>query len=186
MASAQEAFLCKILRSIALGCCLIIVFLVKMQDTITLKTLFGTKKGGYIPPQEALKADPHEIMQNLQHMDKIDDKKLGTLLENQGSADGVVLLGDASISGVMVSNNNEDESVAPESIGGSVVPASRIFGGKRHGYGQNAPLKVCYTIHTYIHKYTNSLILCTFSGGRRASHRSCGEACHSEEHCGGG
>jgi hypothetical protein len=127
-----------------------------MQDTITLKTLFGTKKGGYIPPQEALKADPHEIMQNLQHMDKIDDKKLGTLLENQGSADGVVLLGDASISGVMVSNNNEDESVAPESIGGSVVPASRIFGGKRHGYGQNAPLKVCYTIHTYIHTYIST------------------------------
>eukprot|EP01036_Dinobryon_divergens_P023212 gene23212-31534_t len=112
-------------------------------DTITLKTLFSTKKGGYVPPQEAMQADPNEIMQNLQRMDKIDDKKLSTLLDNQGSKDGVAVLGDASISGVMIlSNNNEDESVAPESIGDSVVPARRIFGGKRHGYGQNAPIKV--------------------------------------------
>ena len=100
-----------------------------------------------MPPQEAMQADPNEIMQNLQRMDKIDDKKLGTLLDNQGSTDGVVVLGDASISGVMVtSDRNEDESVAPESVGDSVVPASRIFGGKRHGYGQNAPLKVSHNV----------------------------------------
>lgn len=107
-----------------------------------------------MPPQEAMQADPNEIMQNLQRMDKIDDKKLSTLLDNQGSKDGVAVLGDASISGVMIlSNNNEDESVAPESIGDSVVPARRIFGGKRHGYGQNAPIKVSYSMTKQFNSY---------------------------------